>query len=307
MQEIIKHDSMNSLINQPIRVLEGDLINCINEVLCQICLENYKSKIAFDRKILTIKPSIVEEKNDSSILFPEGLQSFLWIWNYCLSVIFCEGKENNKEIDFNNSKAKLAYQLLEYGYSLIDSFSEWDLTLPNPQNLSGIEPQIKNNINTSYYYSVCIIILHEIGHLEEGHYETKNIPLFSNNLTPEDLKRFEYEADSFAIKEVTSNLAKIKNTQLWNFSLISSFSAIMVLQRELRLSPYPDIDERFKITVESLKLRDDDELWEMACLALKLWFKIKKRVCNVTLGKDTYRKLFYRILQTMEEIKSPNL
>ncbi len=76
---------------------------------------------------------------DKKIVLHETFLSFLWIYCYNILVVFDEAIQKpllNKTYDPKNPLPEIVQEALrtfDYGLSLIDTFTKWDKSLPNPE------------------------------------------------------------------------------------------------------------------------------------------------------------------------------
>jgi hypothetical protein len=289
--------------SQPVKVLEREHDFLLGEMLSNLNLLHYKPAIIYDRVINQLIGPFADTNKHLTI--QETFQSFLWIWNYALVTIYDEAIAKPRlKMPFDTTKVDRAFELLDYGYSLFTAFNPWNLNLPNTQNYTEEDAEYVTKANAAYLFSLNKIILHEIGHIELGHID-KVIDQIAGKyvITATERKQFEYDADSFAIKNLVigNNNPQFKRTI--EYGLIAGFSAIIIIQNKLRAGQYPDADERLKIGIESLNLDEKDNYWGVACLAIKLWSAKNLKDLNWPDQCETYKELFYETLKTIETFK----
>jgi len=289
--------------SQPVKVIEREHDFLLNEMLTNLNLLQYKTSIDYDRVVNPLKGPFADINKRISI--QETFQSFLWIWNYALITIYDEAIAKPRlKLPFDKTKVDRAFKLLDYGYSLFTAYTPWDLDLPNTQNYSADDAEYVTKANAAYLFSLNKIILHEIGHIELGHIDKLIAHRAGTyNITPDERKQFEYDADAFAIRNLAigNNNPQFKRTI--EYGLIAGFSAIIIIQNKLRAGQYPDADERLKIGIESLNLHEEDNYWGVACLAIKLWSVKNLADLNWPPECETYKELFYETLKTLENFK----
>jgi len=288
---------------QPVKVLEREHRLFLNEMLSNLKLNSYSTSIKYDRVEDKLKGPFADINKDISI--QETFQSFLWIWNYCLIVMYDEAIAKPRlKLPYDKSKVETAFKLLDYGYSLFTTYKKWDLTLPNPQEYTLDDADYITKANAAYLFSLSKIILHEIGHIDLGHID-KLIQARAGTytITNDERKQFEYEADDFAIQRLGKGFTNPQYKRTIEYGLISGFSAIIIIQNKLRAGVYPDADERLKIGIESLNLHEEDNYWGIACLAMKLWSNRNTVDLNWALEYETYKELFYETLKTIDKLK----
>ena len=112
---------------------------------------------------------------DKKIVLHETFLSFLWIYCYCVLVVFDEGIQKplqNKTYNPTNPLphiANEALKLFDYGLSLIDIFNPWDKNLPNPEEYDDSEAFYIERANSVFLYALNFILCHELGHVILGH------------------------------------------------------------------------------------------------------------------------------------------
>lgn len=292
--------------SQPVKILEDRLDEYKKEVLANLNLTQYENVFDFDYSESAIQTGPFAGI-DKRIKIEETFQSFIWIWSYCLMTLYDEGiaKPRLKQPN-STSKIKQAFILLEYGYTLTNSFKKWDLNLPNPQEYDISDAYYVEKTNAVYIFAMNQIFLHEIGHIQNGDID-KLIDSIAGkyNITLKERKSFEYEADKFAYKQLADGIKNPIYSKTIEFGIISGFSALIMFQSSLRdySGQYPDADERYKLAVESLNIQEEDNLWGIACLAWKLWSNKNSRDLKWALEYETYKELFQSTVLKANDFK----
>ena len=85
--------------------------------------------------------------------------------------------------------------------------------------------------------------------------------------------------------------------------IVAGLCSLIFFGSVLASSTHPDKDERIRLALERLNLEDEDNMWGVACLALKLWDDLYNINLNWPKDVDTYKKLFYCVLKQLEIYK----
>lgn len=302
----INHDIKTWKGKQPIKVLEDKLEEYKKDVLSNLNLKEYDTSFDFDH---SESPIITGPFANTSnrIKIEESFQSFIWIWSYCLLTIYDEGVAKPRlGQTYSTEKVEKAFDLLDYGYTLLDKFDKWDLNLPNPQEYEITDSSYVEKANGVYIFAMNQIFLHEIGHLDNGDIEKLKKQINGTyNVTPTERKSWEYEADKFGFEKLAIGMNNPLYKKTIEFGIISGFSALIIIQNTLRdySGLYPDADERFKIAIDSLNIHEEDNLWGMACLAWKLWSKKNSRDLDWATEYGTYKELFEATVVKVDDFK----
>jgi len=291
---------------QPVKALEDVLEGYKKEVLKNLNLLKYENVFDFDfsEKPIRTGPFANLEKR---IVIEETFQSFIWIWGYCLLVLYDEGISKPRlNLESSKSKIKEAFELLEYGYSLLNGFNKWNLSMPNP-----LEYNVSNNFyiekaNGIYLIAMNEVFLHEIAHIDNGDID-KLIAHIARQyvITLDERRSFEYKADEFAYSKLVDGINNPVFKSTIRLGLIAGFSALIIIQKSLRdySGQYPDADERFKIAMQELSIDEEDNMWGVACLAWKLWSDKNSKDLGWALSYDTYKELFEATVIKVDEFK----
>jgi len=291
---------------QPVKVLEDKLDDYKKEVLTNLKLIQYENLFDYDYTEIAIQTGPFAGI-DKRIKIEESFLSFIWIWSYCLMTLYDEGVAKPRlKLENSNTKIKQAFDLLDYGYTLLDNFGNWDLKLPNPQEYDISDSYYIEKANGVYIFAMNELFLHEIGHIHNGDID-KLIDHNSGKYTIDlaERKSFEYEADKFAFEKLTIGIKNPMYKKTIEFGVISGFSALIMIQSTLRdySGTYPDADKRYKLAIESLNIHEEDNLWEIACLAWKLWSNKNSRNLEWALEYETYKELFQATIVKANDFK----
>lgn len=291
---------------QPVKVLEDKLYEYKKEVLTNLNLIQYENIFDFDYTEIAIQTGPFAGI-DKRVKIEETFQSFIWIWSYCLMTLYDEGVAKPRlKLKNSESKIKQAFDLLDYGYTLLDNFGNWDLKLPNPQEYDVSDSFYIEKANGVYIFAMNELFLHEIGHIDNGDIDK----LIAHNsgkyvIDLAERKSFEYEADKFAFEKLIVGVKNPIYKKTIEFGVISGFSALIMIQSTLRdyYGSYPDADERYKLAIESLNIHEEDNLWGIACLAWKLWSNKNSRDLEWALEYETYKDLFEATIIKADDFK----
>lgn len=291
---------------QPVKVLEDKLDEYKKEVLTNLKLSQYENVFDYDYTEISIQTGPFAGIN-KRIKIEESFQAFIWIWSYCLMTLYDEGVAKPRLKQANSaSKIKQAFDLLDYGYTLLDNFKKWDLKLPNPQEYDISDSYYIEKANGVYIFAMNELFLHEIGHIHNGDIDkliAHNAGSYVINLT--ERKSFEYEADKFAFQKLIVGVNNPIYSKTIEFGIIAGFSALIMIQSSLKdySGQYPDADERYKLAIESLNIHEEDNLWGIACLAWKLWSNKNARDLEWALEYETYKELFQATIIKANDFK----
>lgn len=239
---------------------------------------------------------------NKQIRVEETFLSYLWIICYALMVIFDEGILKPR---LRKSHDKLmveeAYKLFRCGLTLRKRYSVWAKELPNPECYDLRHKYYIERANSAFLSAVNFILCHELGHLKLGHLDK----LFSRkqNLTSQELVKEESDADSFAIKTVLKGATTKQKRRNIEYGVIAALCALVFFDRNLKKDEYPDSDIRIKMALEHLNLKDTDNYWGVASLALKIWSTINSAKLELPPVVDTYKQCFYLIIKELKKTK----
>jgi len=291
---------------QPVKVLGVKLDDYKKEVLTNLNLIQYEKVFDYDYTEISIQTGPFAGI-DKRIKIEESFHSFIWIWSYCLMTLYDEGVAKPRlKITNSKSKIKQAFDLLDYGYTLLDNFQNWDLKLPNPQEYDISDSYYIEKANGVYIFAMNELFLHEIGHIHNGDIDkliNHNAGRYIIDLA--ERKSFEYNADKFAFEKLVIGIKNPIYNKTIEFGIISGFSAIIMIQTTLKdySGTYPDADERYKLAIESLNIHEEDNLWGIACLAWKLWSNKNSRDLDWAVEYDTYKELFQATIVKANDFK----
>jgi len=308
------HDPNEHKGEQPIRVLSSDIIHWFQNTYpgFKDVLEYEINNNGLQKEIRYI---IGEERirvaakvdGDKKISIGESFLSYLWTVSYGLVVLFDEGVQNpriEKGWKLTNEIQKKiddAQKLFDYGLSLISNYSKWDTNnLPNPECYDPAENEYIEKINLVYHTAVNLVVVHEFGHVFLGHID-QDIELAKQGKrsTLHDRKNDEYAADKYAFDTLMQGADSVTNKHTTTVGMVAGLASLIFFSSSLDGHDHPDPDERVKIVLEALHLDEEDNLWGIACLALKLWANHHKIDIGWPPVVDTYKDLFYLTLKNL--------
>lgn len=205
---------------QPIRVLEQNIIHILeNESPDFNIIKRITQEKGLQKEIkyhISENPIFCEDENglfqtpyidmNKKIHLHETFLSFIWIISYS---IFSTYREYDPRINYTTKKINLSNyiysstKLLEYGISLINTYTEWDYKLPNPEKFPTSDLKLKEYIehtNGIFLYGVLFILFHEISHVDLKHidYREEFYKRYRKQIPGNQIKIMEYEADNAA-------------------------------------------------------------------------------------------------------------
>ncbi len=310
---------------QPVRVLDHNIIylfentypGFLTKLITAVTSSGLKPELKKYCLEEAIKFSNKDFKNqtpfvghDKKIVLHETFLSFLWIYCFSIMVVYDEGIQKplqNKTFNPTNPLppiANEALQLFDYGLSLIDIFTPWDKNLPNPEEYDDSKAFYIERANSVFLYALNFILCHELGHVILGHIDDSiqahkkglNIPFNKK-------KQYEYAADKYAIDLLLIGRENPIFKKIIEFGLIAGFTSLIFLSSELTNKNHPDSDERIKIALESLNLNEEDNLWGIACLSLRIWCNKNNAIIDLPASTETYKDLFYLTLAKLNKMK----
>ncbi|WP_281323475.1 phage exclusion protein Lit family protein [Flavobacterium aestivum] len=233
----------------------------------------------------------------------ETFNSYLWCICYALLVTFDEiiQKPHLKGnytglIDKKNKQVNAAIAVFKYGMSLRDNYSDWDKSIPNPEEFDCKYTYYVERANSLFTSAMFFILSHEVGHNYFNH-------VTYNPATAAQSLQEELDADNFALEQVLSCQNKDLIPTL-KHGAVAGMCALLFLSPKLyKGGTYPDADNRIRNVMEKLNLKDLDLQWGMASLAFRLWGNYFKIDFETSKTSENYSEMFYEILSEMNKIK----
>ncbi|MBK7149099.1 MAG: hypothetical protein IPH78_09845 [Bacteroidetes bacterium] len=214
------------------------------------------------------------------ICLHESFLSYLWSTMYSIYILFAETidypKRNRtagyEKYPVSNRNIKEAYELLSYAKFLLFGYKVWDKqALPNPEYY---RPELHNYIwqtNSLYTYAMTFILSHEFAHAKFHLDKFKGA-------TNEQIFLFEEEADNYAVAAVLAGLPTgyseldIATRLVVIYGTVTGLLAMFFFKNNTEACKHPRLEDRLlNILVKFPLIDDDGSVWEICCLALRLW------------------------------------
>ena len=315
--------------NFPVRVLRHNITNHFEEVA------NSKSsgliyEAVRDKKVQAGIEVKIEKRplktpyadcNNYKICLQENFIGFIWAMCYSLFVIYEEGVQKriitgqfDGFINFNTDLLKRAKQLFDWAISLKVQYSDWDLTLPNPESHKNeMEKWYAGKANGIFQDLIIYDLFHEFAHLVNNHCDVLSDILGkkTHELTEEQITRcieIESEADNYAFESIVEELDSEKYKLHKGMAIILSHCTslfVIMNPKSVKQLTHPDIDNRILNSITRLGLTDvysSDYLWYLGALCCKLFFNLHKIDADIT-PSGTTKDLFFRYLEVFDKIK----
>ncbi|MBN9285594.1 MULTISPECIES: phage exclusion protein Lit family protein [unclassified Flavobacterium] len=309
MKNSIKKDVHTG--TQPIRVLKHNLTTRLVE-RNQEYIKSLHSDFKLNKKINyhsanlpLIEGQLPFIDENGTINIHETFLSYTWIICYYFLVLHEEGFAIPDQIKRNISTHKLpnnqllteAEILFDYAKLLISVFEPWDIeNNPNPEYYDEETEEgwyiLRNN--DLFVEVLNFILYHETAHAELEHIKK----IKSQNLTYEERKPLEIEADSRAIELILNNC---RNRNVLELAIIIGLASILFFKNNLNGGKkHPNVDQRLENAISLFEPAEDSPIWTMLSLFLKVWDK----QFNLNLKNqpiyDTYKELFYDLLNQVK-------
>ena len=255
------------------------------------------------------------------IYLQETYLEHLWSFIYSVFVMYEEGVQkpliNNSfsgEIEFNTEILKRAKQLYDWSISLSEEKSDWDLSLPNPQQyLNKLEKYYSEKVNGIFQKSVSYVLFHEFCHLTQGH-KSYYLGFKLCNLTESDYAdriQIENEADAFAFNMIINANDDEKVRWVNGLSILFVKCSSLLLTHSvggIKQRSHPDLDSRIHTAMVKLDLNSEQSqfyCWYLCCLAINFYLlkhNVKREQCTY----DTAEECFFAYLEQLDSIKFGN-
>ena len=305
MKVSVKKDVHNG--NQPIRVLKHNITTRLvdrNEKYIEKLLTNSKldKKIEYHIAELPLSEGqtpFIDENGAISI--HETFLSYIWIICYYFFVLYEEtlvipdairmGKKPRKE--HNKELCEKAKELFDYGISLIKTYSDWDKEcFPNPEyyDKNDEEGWYIERTNDLFVEVMNFILYHEIAHAELEHIKKRK----ENNLTDEDVKEIELEADRKAADRILLSKESQEKTEL---SIVIGVASLIFFKNNLSGGKWhPDINIRLNNIINVFEPNNEHSFWAILCLVLKNWSNQFNLGLDEKGSYDNYKQLYNHLL-----------
>lgn len=233
------------------------------------------------------------------IFINESFLSYVWCNCFALGQLYEEVIVKKSLNDYHSNQnqviniplAREAYQLWEYGVSLLSGYNTWDMELPNPESYYRKYRKLIPRINGLYITAMKFVLAHEFAHLELEHTARFDSEADPNNQSI----LFEKEADGRAISLVLSG-SNHKNKMTIQAGLLMGLCSLLFFNSETKSESYPDTGDRIDAAINAINPDDpSDAMWGIATLAYKLWDQIYEKGLTWQDGLDSPRDLYYSI------------
>ena len=210
---------------------------------------------------------------------------------------FQQQKEVNK---INTELINLTEELFQYGLSLIEFYSKWDKTyFPNPEEFAEEEEFYIYRANSLFVFASAFILYHEFAHVEKEHLSQINQKV----VLSQERKKFEKEADDRAIDLMLQGRDG-KNNKSIELGILMGLASILYFRKNVYgENTHPDTDARIKDYLEKLNPSNEEPIWGIASLFLKLWDNQFNHNFNWPKHVNDFKELFYNTLNQLEEQK----
>lgn len=241
----------------PINVLFGNIINRFETIQSTTLEEHYKAiksgyispQIDYDNSPRKLKTPCSNTKS-RQIYLQETYLSFLWSNIYSIFVIHENGIQKRMiegtwdgVILYDTPLLKRAKELLLWSISLIDQYSEWDITLPNPEiHENDEEKKYAEKINGIFQDAVSFLMFHEYAHLTLGHdeYFKEKTNELNDNIVSQFIE-LEKDADDIALDKIGKE--QISSIIAVTFVITSSL-LIEPIENQTLQTKHPTTDNR---------------------------------------------------------------
>lgn len=297
--------------NQPVRVLKHNLTSRLeerNEEYIKNLQSDFKLNkgIAYHINDLSLKEKQLPFIDNKGIInIHETFLSYSWIICYYFFVLHEESlaipDHIAREILIHKAPSpellEPAEELFNYAKLLIVSFDKWDIqNLPNPEffDENTAEGWYILRTNDLFVETINFVLYHECAHAELEHIKK----IKEENVSFEDRKKLEIEADSRAIDLILSNCRDKNATSI---SIVIGLASILFFKNTLDGGKkHPKIDVRLVNAISIIKPEEDSYIWIMLCLFLKTWEKQFGLSLKQENEYDTYKELYYDLISQVK-------
>ena len=168
----------------PIRVLVNNVIQTMENIRPDT-VQTLHRDIEQDGKVHPGISWVIEEQKLSSpyadcagkkIVVQETYLSFVWAFTYFTLVTQEEIQQRilsntwDGNLEYTTDLMQKALKLFNWALSLRDRYSDWDLSLPNPERYNSPEEEYYvPRVNSIFLDSVAYVLYHEYAHLVNNH------------------------------------------------------------------------------------------------------------------------------------------
>lgn len=305
MRKSVLHSNHTGI--QPIRVLKHNITHRLadrhEELIKNLHVDLKLSKhIRYDSKNVSVKkdkqmPYIDEH---GVIHIHESFMSYIWIVSFTIFILYEEGiaipdtilKGGTPYKNQNLTLIESAKELFDYGKSLLTSYFPWDKEyFPNPEyyDRKSEEGWYIERTNDLYVEAMNYILFHEIAHAEYQHVSQK----VGGNLKSEQIKVLEMQADTRAMELI---LANCRSRIVTEISILVGLASMIFFKDNLSGDEeHPDVDERINNFLSIVKPDNDNVVWGMLVVFLKLWSE--QFGFDFSHGKiyNNFREMYYEL------------
>jgi hypothetical protein len=297
--------------SQPIRVLQHNITARLeqrNEHYIKVLQNDFRlnkgivyvaNELSLDEKQ---RPFIDE---NGTIHIHETFISYIWLISYYFFVIHEEGCAIpdliKRNLPVRNPQNLLllneAEEVFNYAKLIIRVFEKWDKDiLPNPEffDEDSEEGWYILRTNDIFVETLNFILFHEIAHAELQHIKK----IKQNNLSDEDRKKLELEADTRAIQLIFSNC---RNRVASEISIVVGIASMLFSKANLDGGrKHPNINERIENFLILSNPTEDSSVWTMLTLFFKVWDKQFNLGLSERESYETYKELYYDLLNQVK-------
>lgn len=327
METIYKEESFPG--NHPVRVLKNNIIDNFETVrdgsLARISKAVHQMKVKPGIKICISKEPLrtpFVECDEKTIHIDENYLAYLWAMCYSLFVIYEEGVQKRIVsgrsmgfIHYNNSLLRNAKNLFEWTLTLKEQYSDWDLSLPNPERHNdNTEKWYAEKVNGIFIDVVTYWLYHEFAHLVNDHCSAlQNIlrkkPEELSDSELAYLKQVESEADTYAFDSIIAISDSEQYKLHKGLALVLAHCSNLFAVKEptsVKQFKHPDLDNRILSSIENLNLQDNssaDYIWYLGAVCCYLFFEYHSITIPTQPIVNSAQELFFKLLKIFDEIK----
>lgn len=303
LKNINLKDQEINIMGTPITVLWGNIINRFETIQPDMLNEHYRAvkqgqiskAINYDNAKEKVKTPHSNIKS-RSIYLQETYLSFLWANIYSIFVIHEEGIQKrmiegtwNGIIQYEASLLQRAKKLFLWSTSLVDEFSDWDTTLPNPSIYTNDEENFfVEKVNGIFQDAVTFLMFHEYAHLTLGHDKYFNEKTKKEDNTVASLFiELEKDADDIALdivgKEQISSIVAV-------VFVITSSLLIEPTQNQTLQIKHPTTDNRLFNIFQKLQFTTKENefyIKYLSTLYLQMYL-IKQKVVDISVLSSAF-------------------
>lgn len=263
--------------SSPIKVLGPDITSVfqtiypdfLTEINVQVTQNGLHRSIQFDSRQESIDELAYiewDQSGEGQIYISEAYCIFIWTLCHIVLTLY---RERNTGLA-QNIRVIRAGNTFQYGLSLYQNWTDWDLRLPNPQEFEEEDMQRIGDTNGLFLYAICLILAHEFSHHRLGHQYSP----------PDRDLQDEYEADQAAVQILLKGVDYYKTLENKGLDRVESIQLGALLGIGSLLFPaecweggidYPNSEERFFDLIGLFSISEDDELWRFGTVVLAVW------------------------------------